>query len=64
MTLDQEMLQLLVCPECKGPLTLCPAQDGLRCDACQGVYPVRDEIPVMLVEERVPDEQWQGSVAD
>ena len=33
-------------------------QDGLRCDACKVVYPVQDEIPVMLVEEAVPLDQW------
>lgn len=61
MSLNQELLELLVCPECKGPLPPCPKQDGLRCPECMGVYPVREDIPVMLVEERIPDEQWEGS---
>ncbi|MGE4290762.1 MAG: Trm112 family protein [Desulfovibrio sp.] len=61
MPLDEETLALLVCPQCKGELRLCPDRDGLLCAACSVVYPVRDDIPVMLVEESIPEETWQGS---
>jgi uncharacterized protein YbaR (Trm112 family) len=61
MPLDEEMLKLLACPKCKGELLPCPDSDGLLCAACKVVYPVRDGIPVMLVDESVPEAQWQGS---
>jgi LSD1 subclass zinc finger protein len=49
--LDKELLDILVCPTCKQPLTYSEAQQTLRCSACRRVYPVRDGIPVLLVEE-------------
>lgn len=61
MPLDEELLALLACPNCKGALTPCPERDGLICPACRVVYPVRDGIPVMLAEESVPLDDWQGS---
>lgn len=58
MTLNKDLLDILACPKCKGEVVLLDRQDGLRCDACKVVYPVQDEIPVMLVEEAVPLDQW------
>lgn len=51
MAVSKELLEILVCPQCKGDLK--PAADlaGLDCPACKLRYPVRDDIPVMLVEE-------------
>ncbi|MCK9239606.1 Trm112 family protein [Desulfocurvus sp.] len=60
MTLNKDLLDILACPKCKGEVTLLEKGDGLRCEACKVVYPVRDEIPVMLVEEAVPQDQWPG----
>lgn len=57
----EELLHLLACPKCLGDLAALDrggATAGFACDACRVVYPVRDEIPVMLVEEAVPREQW------
>jgi uncharacterized protein YbaR (Trm112 family) len=54
MALSQELLDILACPKCKGALQLNPKQDGLVCDACRLVYPVRDDIPIMLIEEAKP----------
>ncbi len=51
MAIDPELLEILACPKCKGDLRLTPAGDGLACDACRLVYPIRDDIPVMLIEE-------------
>ena len=51
MAISQKLLDLLVCPECKTPVKLTPDQAGLQCQTCHRVYPIRDEIPVMLVEE-------------
>lgn len=51
MPISKELLAILVCPVCKKPVTLLPDQSGLKCEACKRVYPVRDDIPVMLPEE-------------
>jgi len=61
MTLNKDLLDILACPKCKGEVVLLDKEDGLRCEACAVVYPVKDEIPVMLVEEAVPLADWQGS---
>ena len=51
MALSKELLEILVCPECKADLDLKPDNSGLRCVQCHRVYPIRDDIPVMLVDE-------------
>jgi uncharacterized protein YbaR (Trm112 family) len=51
MAISQELLEILVCPICKTPVRLTPDGTGLRCETCWRVYPVRDDIPVMLPEE-------------
>lgn len=51
MTISQELLDILVCPECKTPVKLTPDGAGLKCSACRRIYPVKDDIPVMLLEE-------------
>jgi hypothetical protein len=53
MALDKELLDILACPQCKGPIHLSEKKDGLICDACRLIYPVREEIPVMLIDEAV-----------
>jgi len=56
MALSQDLLEILVCPVCKEPVQLTEDQSGLKCPRCHRVYPVRDDIPVMLVDEaRVED---------
>lgn len=54
MSLSPELLALLVCPRCKGPLLYREAEARLVCQACNLAYPVRDDIPIMLVDEAVP----------
>jgi len=49
--LDPVLLEILVCPDCKGSLTVDQDHDELVCDHCGLAYPVRDDIPVMLVDE-------------
>ncbi|WFS62404.1 Trm112 family protein [Pseudodesulfovibrio thermohalotolerans] len=61
MPLEKELLDILACPKCKGALTLMPAGDGLACPACGVVYPVKDDIPIMLVDHAVPEKDWTGS---
>lgn len=58
----EELLQILACPRCLGSLEALSRDGritGFACQACQVVYPVRDEIPVMLVEEAVPRAEWE-----
>jgi uncharacterized protein YbaR (Trm112 family) len=54
MALSQELLDILACPRCKGDIRLNEQKDGLVCPACKLVYPIKDDIPVMLVEEAKP----------
>ena len=51
MTLSQTLLDILVCPKCKGPLEFQPADPALTCAACRLRYAVRDDIPIMLIDE-------------
>jgi uncharacterized protein YbaR (Trm112 family) len=51
MAVPKELLDLLVCPLCKVPVKLTPDQQGLKCPTCHRVYPVREDIPVMLIDE-------------
>lgn len=51
MAVDPALLEILVCPACKTSLTLVQNGAGLKCDACKRVYPIKDDIPVMLIDE-------------
>ena len=51
MAVSQELLDILVCPLDKTPVQLTANKQGLKCPACKRVYPIRDDIPVMLVDE-------------
>ncbi len=51
MAVSQELLDILVCPLCKAPVELTPGGEGLKCSQCRRVYPIRDDIPVMLIDE-------------
>jgi len=51
MAVSQDLLEILVCPACKVPVELTEDKSGLKCPACRRVYPIRDDIPVMLVDE-------------
>jgi uncharacterized protein YbaR (Trm112 family) len=54
MTINQELLEILACPKCKGDIRLNEDQDGLICDQCRLVYEIRDGIPIMLIDEAKP----------
>ena len=57
MAVSQELLDLLVCPLCKTPVKMTPDQAGLKCGTCKRVYPIREDIPVMLVDQaKIQDE--------
>lgn len=47
--IDQDLLSILACPACKTPIRL--DEDRLVCDSCGRRYPIRDGIPVMLIDE-------------
>jgi uncharacterized protein len=49
--LDPVLLDILVCPDCKGSLTVDYDSEELICNSCGLIYPVRDDIPIMLVDE-------------
>ena len=51
MALSKELLDILACPKCKGKVTLLDDESALTCAACGLKYPIRDGIPVMLVDE-------------
>ena len=54
MAIDKELLEILACPQCKGDVVLNPSEDGLICQACRLVYEIREDIPIMLIEEAKP----------
>lgn len=59
--MDSELLSILACPKCRGPLSPLEqdsGEGGLECPACAVVYPIRDRIPVLLIEEAVPRQSW------
>ena len=54
MAVSKELLDILACPKCKGDIFLNEGADGLICETCKLVYPIRDDIPVMLIDEARP----------
>ena len=55
MAVPQELLDILVCPVCKLPVRLTPDNQGLKCAQCRRVYPIKDDIPDMIVEDAKVD---------
>jgi uncharacterized protein len=53
MAIDKELLLILACPKCKGEVRMTPEQDGLVCRACRLKYPIKDDIPIMLIDEAI-----------
>lgn len=51
MAVSETLLEILVCPKCKEKVELNEGEDGLVCGDCRVVYPIEDDIPVMLIEE-------------
>jgi uncharacterized protein len=52
MTMNmQELVEILACPQCKGPVKLVDEEKGLLCEKCSLLYEIRDGIPVMLISE-------------
>jgi hypothetical protein len=57
MPISPELLEILVCPLCKETVNLKPDGSGLKCVKCHRVYPIKDDIPVMLIDEAVIEEE-------
>lgn len=51
MAISKELLEILVCPQCKGDVRITAAGDGLDCQSCHLRYPIQDDIPIMLIDE-------------
>lgn len=54
MTLSDQLLAILACPKCKGDLEYRPGESRIVCHHCRLSYPVRDDIPIMLIDEASP----------
>jgi uncharacterized protein len=59
MAISQDLLEILACPACKAKVELNPDGRGLKCVKCKRVYPIRDDIPVMLIDEATIEEDEQ-----
>lgn len=57
--LDPLLKEILVCPNCRGELEEREAESKLRCTQCKLLYPVRDGIPVMLIDEAEKPEDFK-----
>lgn len=49
--LKPELLEILACPKCKEPVVLEANGEALRCERCRLRYPIREDIPILLIEE-------------
>jgi uncharacterized protein YbaR (Trm112 family) len=61
--IPRELLDILACPRCRAAVELVSkssGEQGLVCGPCGVVYPIQEGIPVMLVDEAVPCEKWDG----
>jgi uncharacterized protein YbaR (Trm112 family) len=54
MAIPRELKEILVCPRCKGDLAFRDAENEIVCGVCKLVFPVIDDVPVMVVEEAKP----------
>ncbi|MEJ7615481.1 MAG: Trm112 family protein [Pyrinomonadaceae bacterium] len=58
MAISAELLEILVCPACRSKVEVKPDNSGLKCVNCKRVYPIEDDIPVMLMDEaKIEDEE-------
>lgn len=62
MSLNKELLKILACPKCKNDLELMGKEEGLKCPKCNLVYPIKEDIPVMLIDEAIHLEDWDKGV--
>jgi len=60
MPIKKELLEILACPACHGEIVHDSAKDTLNCTSCRRRYPIKDDIPVMLVDEAIIPEEGEG----
>lgn len=53
MEVDPKLLEILACPKCKGDIIPLPEKSGLACRSCNLLYPVKEGIPIMLIDEAI-----------
>ncbi len=53
MAINKELLDILACPQCKGNIHLNEKEDGLICNNCKLLYPIKEGIPIMLIDEAI-----------
>jgi uncharacterized protein YbaR (Trm112 family) len=53
--IDKELLDILVCPECK--TSIIPKGESLKCPTCRRLFPIKDDIPIMLLDEATIDSE-------
>ncbi|MBN1958123.1 MAG: Trm112 family protein [Desulfuromonadales bacterium] len=51
MSIRAELLDILACPKCKQAVVLNEGDNSLRCEHCRLTFPIRDDIPIMLIDE-------------
>ncbi len=56
MAVSKELLEVLACPACRERIELIKNDTALKCVGCKRVYPIRDDIPVMLIDEAMIEE--------
>ena len=54
MAISKELLDIIACPKCKGDIHLNESENGLICEACKLLYEIKEDIPIMLIEEAKP----------
>lgn len=57
MPIDPKLLEILACPLCKTPVKLTSDGQGLTCSQCRRRYPIKDDIPIMLVDQAIIDDR-------
>ena len=57
MGINKDLLEILACPKCKGDIQLNGKGDGLVCSKCKLLYPIREDIPIMLIDEAIKLDQ-------
>ena len=54
MSLDPTLLEILVCPKCRGEMEYRPEEQELRCSTCRLIFRIDDDIPILLIDEAEP----------
>jgi uncharacterized protein YbaR (Trm112 family) len=57
MSLNPDFLEILRCPACRAKLALRADGSALKCESCHRVYPIRDDIPILIAEEAAIEEE-------